>query len=63
MLLGSQMTFAWHKEQEEQSSELTIAELDTFVGEKPTPEELHIEEDADLEPAPVVVPVVDIVSP
>ena len=63
MLLGSQMTFAWHKEQEEQSSELTIAELDTFVGEKPTPEELHIEEDADLEPAPVVVPVVDVVSP
>jgi hypothetical protein len=55
MLLASQMTFGWTKEQEE--LELihdtvphtetpieefpTIAELDTFVGEKPTAEELE----------------------
>jgi hypothetical protein len=56
MLLASQMTFAWTKEQEEDVPLLhktvehtetpieefpTIAELDTFVGEKPTDEELE----------------------
>ena len=50
MLLASQMTFAWTREQKE----LNIAELDTFVGEKPTPEEIQIEEDTDLEPATIV---------
>ena len=38
MLLASQMTFGWAREQQEEYP--TIAELDTFVGEKPTAEEI-----------------------
>ena len=40
MLLASQMAFAWHKEEQDNP---TIAELDTFVGEKPTVEEQVVE--------------------
>jgi len=50
LLLASQYSFQHIRDDEEST---TIAELDTFVGEKPTPEELHFEEDADLEPAPL----------
>jgi len=39
MLLAAQMTFGWVKKEKEPHP--TIAELDTFVGEKPTPEELQ----------------------
>jgi len=35
MLLASQMTFEWTKRQKEEQDHPTIAELDTFVGEKP----------------------------
>jgi hypothetical protein len=64
MLLGAQMTFAWQKTQKAEGNSLstesdtnivvepTVTELDTDVGEKPTAEELHIEEDTDLESAP-----------
>ena len=41
MLLGAQMTFGWAREQKEEQAHPTIAELDTFVGEKPTAEELE----------------------
>jgi hypothetical protein len=47
--LASQYSFQRFRDEDDYP---TIAELDTFVGEKPTPEEIHIEEDADLEPAP-----------
>jgi hypothetical protein len=83
MLLASQMTFGWTKEQKE--LELihdtvphtetpieefpTIAELDTFVGEKPTAEELEqitdpeapiVQEEVEAEPAPIVSTVIPI---
>lgn len=45
MLLGAQMTFGWAKEEQEKVDEPTIQELDTFVGEKPTPEELEVHPD------------------
>jgi len=35
MLLASQMTFGWNREEKEEQDHPTIAELDTFVGEKP----------------------------
>jgi len=41
MLLASQMTFGWAREQKEAEEHPTIAELDTFVGEKPTEEEIE----------------------
>ena len=65
MLLASQMTFAWTKEQEDvpllhetvEHTETpveevpTIAELDTFVGEKPTAEELEPEPVEEIAPS------------
>jgi len=74
MLLASQMTFAWAREQKEEEHP-TIAELDTFVGEKPTKEELEqitdpeappLEEKVEVKPAPMVstvVPMEEIVLP
>jgi len=48
MLLASQMTFSWAKEQQEEKEYHTIAELDTFVGEKPIEEEKAYETDDGL---------------
>ena len=68
MLLASQMTFGWAREQKE-DDQPTIAELDTFVGEKPTPEELEQATDPEappVEPAKVpsiITSVEDIVIP
>jgi len=51
LLLASQYSFAWAKEQKE-LEENTPDPYVADVGDKPTPEEIHIEEDADIEPAP-----------
>jgi hypothetical protein len=51
MLLASQMTFAWIRAEREPQP--TIAELDTFVGEKPTPEELESVEEEEHTPVKV----------
>jgi len=48
MLLASQMTFGWAREQKEEQEHPTIAELDTDVGEKPTEEEKAYEADDGL---------------
>ena len=51
MLLASQMTFAWIRSEREPHP--TIAELDTFVGEPPTPEELESVEEEEHTPVEV----------
>jgi len=64
MLLGAQMTFGWAREQKEEQAHPTIAELDTFVGEKPTAEELEttpvdntiVEVSRDIGPLPPLFP-------
>jgi len=64
MLLGAQMTFGWAREQKEEQVHPTIAELDTFVGEKPTAEELEttpvdntiVEVSRDIGPLPPLFP-------
>jgi len=48
MLLASQMTFGWTREQKEKQEHPIIAELDTDVGEKPTEEEKAYETDDGL---------------
>jgi len=64
MLLGAQMTFGWAREQKEEQAHPTIAELNTFVGEKPTAEELEttpvdntiVEVSRDIGPLPPLFP-------
>ena len=52
MLLAAQMTFQWAREQKEQTSYPTIADLDRDVGEKPTAEELA--DDAPVKQEPFI---------
>jgi hypothetical protein len=65
MLLGAQMTFAWAKEQKEDTPDPYVAD----VGEKPTEEELEVHPDeglSEIEPSKVpsiVTPVEEIVLP